>query len=696
MLRQRRAPAPTLSPQHLTLARSLSHSRTSTPTPSLLTPPVSGTPNMSPPPQHEAEDYMNVHNSDNHHHKRKHPRRKTRKLYNTRDGSEGARPPQRSLRSGPQTANSMGSDSEFGAAELSDGNDAGSNAPLLRNLDPPSPRNHVHRPQSNTVYGGVHIQTSPTLISSVTTVDEPDSPAVNALRSLTFQVPARSNSQGLQRVSTALANTLSLFRPTPTVSFAAAPSHKASKKAEEISRRSSAHSQSLAYRDIKRRQSTFKAGGDVLRTLETPATITLRKASNVYAASPIKTSMGASLIREQEYERAADAPRSELLAFYSTPGLGKGPSPSDLPSPESTEASRSLREQPTLTFEEESQSFRKRSQSISQFNDISNARRCSMPAEAALTFADVHVAPGSFATGPKSRKQSLLPAEFNRRISTVQFRSRNSVHEVIWREDETTSDSSLTASSGASQYAGHSFGSTPSPESGSSPTRDPAIKPKETTALLPTVPESVSIFTKMPDNLLRWTWGASSASIEGTPRPVDPKADNIGQLAEATARSADTQGDPLAQVLVNSTLNPGSPNMHQSSDQQSSRSRRPSLSELPSVQSFPPLLPRSSTAEWQKAPLVDLNDPSAGRASRYQIKEITPPWGLGIDAGSSSGVKGRKERQSSPLHDTAGARSSMMNPHANARLGSVASPGSGIGTSSRKRVLLRHKLSTQA
>lgn len=696
MLKQRRAPAPTLSPQQLTLARSLSHSRNSTPTSSLLTPPVSGTPNMSPPPQHEADDYMSVHNTDKDHHKRKYHRRTTRKLYNTREGSEGARPPQRSLRSGPQTANSNGRDCEFCAAESSDGDDAASHAPLLRSLDPPNPRNHAHRPQNNTEYGGVLVQTSPDLISPVAPVDEPDSPAVNSLRSLTFQEPVRSNSQGLRRVSTALTNTLNLFRPSPTISFATAPSHKASKKAEEISRRSSAHSQSLAYRDINRRDPTFKGGKDVSRTLETPATITLRKASNVYAASPIKTSMGASLSREQEYERAADAPGSELLAFYSTPGLEKGPSPSDLSSPESAETPGSLREQATHTFEEEPLSFRTRSKSVSQFNDISNARRCSMPAEAALTFADVHVAPGSFATGQKFRKQPLLPAEFNRRISAVQFRSRNSVHEVIWREDETTSDGSLTASSDASQYAGHSFRSTPSAESERSPTREPAGKPKGATALLPTVPESVSIFAKMPDNLFRWTWGASSASVDCTPRPVDPKADSIVQYAEVTARSADTQGDPVAQVMVTSTLNPGSPSMHQSSDQQGSRSQRPSFSELPSVQSFPPLRPRSSTAEWQKAPLVDLNDPSAGRASQYQIKETTPSWGLEQDAGRSSGRIGRKERQSSQLHDTAAARSSITNPHAKARLGSVPTPGSGIGTSSRKRVLLKHRLSTQA
>ena len=694
MLKQRRAPAPILSPQHLALARSLSHSRTSTTTPSLLTPPVSGTPNMSPPPQHEADDYMNVHDTEHHHYKRKHPRRKTRKLHNTREESEGAKLPQRLLRSGPQTANSNASDCENCAVENSDGDDAGSNAPLIRSLGPPNPRNHIHRLQNKTKYEGVYVQTPPALISSVAAVDEPDSPAVSSLRSHTFQVPVRSNSQGLQRVSTALANTLNLFRPNPAVSFTAVPSHKASKKAEEISRRSSAHSQSLAYRDINRHHPTLKDGRDVSRTLETPATITLRKASNVYAASPIKTSMGASLTREQDYERAADAPGSELLAFYSSPALEKGPTPSDLPSPESAEASKSPREQPTLTFGLESQSFRRRSKSVSQFNDTSNARRCSVPAEAALTFADVHVAPGSFATGPKSIKQCLAPTEFNRRISTVQFRSRNSIHEVIWREDETTSDSSLTVSSRASQYAGHSFRSTPSPESEGSPTRGPTVKTKGTGALLSTVPEPVSMFMKMPDNLFRWTWGASSASLEGTPRAVDPKSDSIGQVVDATARSADTKDDPLAQVPVTSTLDPGLPNLQQSSDERGSRFQKSSFSELPSVHSFPPLRPRSSTVEWQKAPLVDLNDSSAGRASQYQIQEITPSWGLGTDDGSS--MKGSKKRQFSQPHDTADGRRSISSLHANARPGLVASTGSGLGASSHKRVLSRHKLSTQA
>ena len=693
--RQRRAPPPILSPQHLALARSLPHSRSSTPPSSLLTPPVSGTPNMSPPPRHEADDYMNVHGTNNHHHMRKHPRKVSRKLYNTREASEGTGPPQRSLRSGPQTASSDGSDCELSATGISDGDDddAGSNAPLIRSLGPFDHRFHVHGPQSTTEYGGVPVQASPTLIPSVAAINEPDSPAVNALRSLSFKAPVRSNSQGLQRVSTALANTLNLFRPNPAVSFPNLPSHKASRRAEEASRRSSAHSKSLAYRDINRRHPALKDSKDFSRTLETPATITLRKASKDGVASPIKTSMGASLTREQDCERVADAPASELLAFYSSSASEKGPTPSDLPSPESRETSNNLKHQSTLTFEVESQSFRNRSKSVSQFNKISNARRCSTPAEAALTFADVHVAPGSFANGPKTRKQSQLPAEFNRRISIVQIRSRNSVHEVIWREDDTTSDSSLTASSKASQCARHSFRSTPTSESRGSPTREPAIKSKETKASLPMVPESLSMVTATPDNLFQWTWGASSASVGDTPLVVDPKNVTAGPVTKATARLADTRRDPLTQVLVISTLDPGLVNLQQSSDQKSSRFQKPSFAELPRLQSFPQLRTRSSTAEWQKAPLVDLNDPSAGRAGQHQVRKATYSDGLAPDAGNS--LKERKERRPSQLHANAGGGNLMPSPHSTARLESSTSIGSGLGTSSRRRVLPRRNLSTK-
>ena len=628
---------------------------------------------------------MNTHSPDDHQHKRKPLRKKFKKPYKTVQESEGQDLLQPSPRSRQQTTRSNRSDCELSAAGTSDGDeDSGSNNPMTMDIGRSTHRNHLHAPRRTVDFEVTHLQASPTLSSSIVSIDEPDSPAVNSLRSLSFRVPTRSNSQGLQRVSTALANTVSLLRPKPAVSFADVLPHKTSKKAKEVLRKSSAHSKSLAYRDINRRRPTSEDGEDVCETLETPATITLRKASNVYTVSPSITSMSASLIRECEYTRPPGAPSTELLAFYSSPALEKRPTLTSLPSPEGNEAPRSLRKQSTITFDMSSPSFRRRSKSVSQFSDISNARRCSMPVEAALTFADVHIAPGSFATETKSRAQPLVPIEVGRRISTVLFRSHNSIHEVIWREDETTSDSSLTASSGASQDAGHSFRSASSPEGEGSSAQRLAVEPKGKKILITAVPESTSLFTKMPENLFRWTWGASSTHA------AESNKNTHAQVAEVAVPAADT--DSLSQILVNSTSNPDSTRLQQSSDQQGSRFQKPSLSKLASVQSFPPLRPRSSTAEWRKTPLVDLNDPLAGRTNYCKPPESGNSALVG--AGTGSYIPVSEEKKSSQLHGTIGGRRWISVPHTSARLGSFGSIGSGIGANSRTRILSRRKFGT--
>ena len=630
---------------------------------------------------------MNVHALDQHSSRKKQPRDKTRKPQNTREESESSRRPQRSRRSGPQTMSSDGSGSGLYVPSSFDGDENSSaKAPLLKAFA--RPNELLQGSQSKTETNRVHVQTWPPLSSTVDVVEEADSPSVNALRSLSLKVPPRSNSQGLHRVSTSLARSLTFFKPKPAVSFVTVPPHQASKKSDEISRRSSAHSKSLAYVDINPRRPTFKDGKETSRTLETPATITLRKASNVYATSPISTSMSATLDLECEHKRVEDAPACELLAFYSSPTLTNKPTISDPSSPESPEAARSLNEQPNITADMRSTRVQRGSRSVSQFSDISNARRCSVPAEALLTFADVHVAPGSFAVETKSRKQSLVPTEFNRRISTVHFWSRDSVHEVIWREDEITSDTSLTASSGASEQVGHSFRSTPSSEIVETQVREPAIGPKGSKAAVPTASDSLSKFTKIPETLFQWTWGASSTSAEGKSRAVEPESGSLGPVTAVTTEAADANGDPTSQILVNNT-SPGITNVQQSSDQQHSRSQRPSCSNILSVQSFPPLRTRSSTAEWQKAPLVDLNDPFAGRVGQSSFQKRTFSTEQAGDVGSDC-ASGKKRGS---LQFVGGCdRILGSSPHVNARLGSVGAVGSSIGISSRKRVLLRQKL----
>ena len=636
---------------------------------------------------------MNVHGHGQHHLKRPHHKRRSRKTRSTKRESEDSRAPQRSLRAGPQTSNSFQSDCELCAADVSDDED--SNAPLVKGSVWPIIRNHLHGSAKVAKAEKIHTQIPPVLSPSIDDADEIDSPAVNALRSLSFQKPRRSDSQGIRRMSTVLANTFHLFKANPAVSFAVAPSHHASKKAAEASRRSSAHSKSLVYRDLNRRRSTFENRNDDPQTLETPATITLRKPSNIGCLSLITTSMSASLACEPEYKRPADAPASELLAFYSSPISDKNPTFIDTPTPGSADMPESLEQQAANSRDEELQQSRRESKSVSSISEIQNARRFSTPAEATLTFADVHVAPGSFSVAPKSGELSTVPAEVSQRISTVQFRSRNSVHEIIWREDETTSDSSLTASSRASQKARHSFRSSSSPQSGESPTQKSAIEPKETKLLRATVPESVSLFMKKPENLFRWNWGQSPAPINGAAHAVGVKSDDVGRVEEEEGGiigAADIRGDPLGRILVISTSSDSDPapaSLQQSSDQPGSRSRRPSSSDdLLSIHSFPPLPSRSSTADWQRAPLVDLNDPLAGRIAQYQTQTqescIIPAARL-----VGSGVKMGKKGEALQLYGN-GRRSSL--PHGLVRFGLVSGVGSRIGVHSHRRISSKRRL----
>ena len=245
------------------------------------------------------------------------------------------------------------------------------------------------------------------------------------------------------------------------------------------------------------------------------------------------------------------------------------------------------------------------------------------------------------------------------------------------------SGSSFTSNSRTSQDVGHSLRSTPSPES---KTQELATKPKRILDDLPVVLDSPSVFTQTPENIFRWSWGASA---EATPRAVEAKSDPPSQDIEATPRAVTTESESTSPLLITSTSDPGFASVHTSSDIHPSRSYKPSFSGLPSVQSFPPLRTRSSTAEWQKAPLVDLNGPLAGRVIGSQVQDSAYSAGLGMGVGSS--IVGSKERRPSYFYYTASGRIFSLRPDTNARLGSIRSVGSGIGTSSRKRITSRRK-----
>lgn len=406
-------------------------------------------------------------------------------------------------------------------------------------------------------------------------------------------------------MSSTFARTFSFFKPQPTTPDTTVDSIEAGKKPDELSRKNSANHTSVANHNSDQQRPTSEDGKDLPGNLGTPASITLRKASNAYADSQAKTSMSASLVFESERDRPSDAPASELLAFYSTStSHGKKSVSSEPLSAENVKAPQDSKIISPSDTKYTSPS-RRGSKSIMQF---SSSRRSSFPAETTLTFADVHLAPGTF---PKSRKSSLMLEDCPRRISFVQFRSRDSVHEVIWRENERTSGSSLVSSSGTSgnpQFQSRS--GTASPDCQESLTQTFGTIATVDSGILPLIPSLV----KPQVNLFQWSWDKTSQSIAANAGKFGPPSDPLGQISVASA------SDPVL-------TSPRKP-----SNLDTPKYRRPSVPEGLYVQPFPPLRPlraHSSTDEWRKAPLVGLNGSLASRLVPFGTQASVDENGIG-------------------------------------------------------------------
>lgn len=383
--------------------------------------------------------------------------------------------------------------------------------------------------------------------------------------------------------------------------------------------------------------------------------------------------MSASLSHEDEYLRPADAPKSELLAFYSTSSDGITRSASSVfPSP------GAIASPLTLTGETSSKlEIHPYESKPPPSVHLPRYRRHSVLASNALTFTDIHIAPGTFLVDPKSRRHSLVVAEQSpRRISVVRFRSRISVHEIIWREDETTSDSSLTSSSRTSASPQRNMQSLQSAE----PSPEAEEGPKQKHAAInnyyhiPSVAASSSIAERSQVGLFQWSWGKPAASSSIAAEAANERKNNRPNLQRMA-----------------STSNPDFTRLRRPSGQYAVETHRRSISE---ILSFPPLRERSSTLEWRRAPLVDLNDPLAGQGLCSQMQENDEIGVLGLNHFGNAGDKDRAGGGGLELasENVAGnLRRLSSHPHAPARLGPSGKVGSSLGTSSHVRVLHGHK-----
>ena len=591
---------------------------------------------MSPPPRPEADDYIGAKAS--HGHRKKHQARHARKLYNTRQHSsvQSTSPRCEICEAG---SNESDADSVPGPPSRKTPNK--SSAPRsrvfsLRNSDDTS-----------------DAKTSPSKTTFDGTVIHPKSPAVKALRRLSQPIPPVPTLEPAttRRISDTVAAALEFLTPRTPSSGSQNPEESTIRSLTD-SPHPDTQNKSI-YRDGNRRRPTFRDH------LGTPATITLRKASNAYhsSARPVTNRPARSLKPANIPGEAPQIspPSVELVAFYSE--HRKEASPQQGLSTSNSNAAVSVNPD-------------KRKSSIAQISEYTKGRRQSAVADLATTFADVHIAPGTFAVDPKSRKASFASTEVPQRVSAVQFRSRNSVHEIIWREDETTSGSSISCSSHGSSSPDHStqfqtIGGL-SPESSCSPSQRSEVTTENGLNIPFLNSEQPSSATMHPqEKLFQFSWGLPTFDF-----PTTEITKHIG-------------GSPSDNALASRASNPDLSQAKSAKRPSARRNKKGSVSEGAPHVSFPPLLDRRTTSDWCRAPLVDLDDPFAGRDCAFEVIQKDTPF-TGRVVKSEGAIREVTGHVSEGGEQQEHVRRSSDHPYAPARLWESGKAGSSLGVSSHQ------------
>ena len=301
---------------------------------------------------------------------------------------------------------------------------------------------------------------------------------------------------------------------------------------------------------------------------------------------------------------------------------------------------------------------------MAQFNE---ADYYSSPAESTLTFTDVHTAPGSFAVESRSRETSLSPSESFRRISVVHFRSRNSVHEVIWREDEATSGSSFASDSS-------------SPPNQESRAKSPTLcsQGHSGPVLVEQGDDGGLRITSFPnkgeinpeESLFQWSWSGPPASTKNF-KPTETSID-------------EQSGDAVPNGGINGALT------HRR-NLFSPLCSKPSSSELREARSSQQLRKRSSTSEWRQVLLEGPEDHISSHSPHCQEQNNTyfAGAGAGIPRMPTFGAVVMNPG-SERVHGTFNGRRMSSHPHTPPRAGSRGSTGSRIGASSHVRIQSMH------
>lgn len=524
----------------------------------------------------------------------------------------------------------------------------------LRTIEPQLQQPRLQR-QENTSSHDPNVKASFVIAALKDLEDVEDSPAVNSLRrvSRSFTQTPESNLRDLRHLSRTLTNKLnSVFAPKSGGSVVGVISENSKSPLIAGKRRvSTAHS--IAYQEESQGLLDSEAMDPLPGGLNVPASITLRKASEALVPYAIpetnKTSYPDKVPRASTSLSQGQTPWKNLIAFRSkrvgtealptildTAPLSK----ENLPSPQSD---RSIKASPTESQGPLSSIDRRYT---NRFSISVPDQKHTSTAKTVLTFADFYPSPGTFVK-PNSRKNSISPDKAPFHISTMRILSSNSVHEIIWREDETpSSEESSGHVSLANKHSSHNSSSENDSikENAQLPSDFIASSSPEEYHPLSRIHDSGSNEAsldpiKAHSRLFSWTWDIG----KNQPKELE-KIKPIHNRSRST-----TVGSNSASIALRKTS-------------------------LPAVQSFPVLSDRRSTPELHAEPLIDLDDTDS---KREQSVPVNSDETSELDRGLAMFMK-RSQKMA--------ALSSKPSTPPAARMGKSGRTGSAVGSSSHVRV----------
>lgn len=488
--------------------------------------------------------------------------------------------------------------------------------------------------------------------------DLEDSPAINSLRrvSRSFTQNPESNLRDLRNLSRTLTDKLnSVFTSKDRGVVISEVDENAGNPLATVKQRA-ATMKSVAYGDDRRPLLDSGAMGNLSGGLNIPASITLRKASEALALSAAKSMDNKATLemiptafnppsRRQTSSKSLIAFRSGRVNTNSSPTVpgisfshqGKLPSPQSDPSAEATSPESQVR------------SSKAEADLIKRFSFPARDQRRTSIAETALTFADFFPAPGTFVK-PNSSVDSVSPEKTPFHFSIVRVLTTSSAHEIIWREDETSS------SGGSSSLV------SPTDKYRVSPTFS---NPFESSSVEGDALDTTSFLTS-----------ASPEEHDLSPRVFNSESNKSGMDSfEAHRRFfAWTWDNANNQQTENEQTTPKHNRSRSTTLQANDTTVDLRKTSLPAVQSSPYLGNSCSVSEWHEEPIIKLDDTGSSRAPE-QRGSLDGDVSTELDRGLAMFMR-RSQKM---------AASSFQSP-AVGRTGKAGSTGSLVGVSSHARV----------